>query len=73
MEGIVSERQEWFKTMQIYRFQRSDLAFSLADRAIKSMMVLLGDDERYWVVTMADGERLIRAGYEVAPPVGCTR
>jgi len=55
--------------MTIYRFRQSELAFSFADRATKSMLVVLGDDERYWVVTMADAERLIRAGYEAAPRI----
>jgi len=55
--------------MQIYRFRRYELAESFADHAVKSMMVLLGDDERYWVVTMANAERLLRAGYEAAPRI----
>lgn len=36
------------------------------NRAAKMMMIVLGDDDRYWVVTPADGERLILAGYEYA-------
>ena len=56
-----------FDKIQISRFQNPELAFNLADRAFKPMMVLLGDDDRYWVVRMSDAERLLRAGYEVAP------
>lgn len=37
-----------------------------ANRASKMMMIVLGDDDRYWVVTPADGERLVRAGFEYA-------
>ena len=29
-------------------------------------MVILGDAEEFWVVTMAEAERLIKAGYEPA-------
>jgi hypothetical protein len=58
-----------FKEMTIYRLRRDEPAYRFSDRAIKAMMVILGDDERYWVVTMADAERLLRAGYEVAPRV----
>jgi hypothetical protein len=53
--------------MHIERFIRMDLAVSFAARAVKGMMVIMGDDARYWVVSMADGERLIRMGYEALP------
>jgi hypothetical protein len=56
-----------FEKMTIYRFRNQGLADSFADHATKTLMVIMGDDERFWVVTMADGERLIRGGYEVAP------
>jgi hypothetical protein len=56
-----------FEKMPIYRFRRYELAASCVDHAVKPMMILLGDDERYWVVTLANAERLLRAGYEVAP------
>ena len=55
-----------FEKMTIYRFLAAERAFSFADHAVKPMMVLLGDDERYWVVRMADAERLLRAGFEAA-------
>ena len=69
MESAMTLTREDFEKMTIYRFRLSELAFSFADRATKSMLVVLGDDERYWVVTMADAERLIRAGYEAAPRI----
>ena len=50
----------------IYRFSAPGLASAFAGRCVKAMTVLLGDDERWWVVTMADSERLLRAGYEAA-------
>jgi len=48
------------------RFKSRELAFSFAYRAAKPMRVMLGDDERYWVVTPADASRLERWGYEYA-------
>ena len=49
------------------RFRDRDLAYRYSDRhAVKATLVILGDDGRFWVVSMADGERLIRAGYMVA-------
>lgn len=38
----------------------------VADNALIPMAVMMGDDERFWVVTMADAQRLDRAGYEWA-------
>ena len=49
-----------------FRFTRRDLAFANADRSGKGRAVLLGDDGRYWVVTLADAARLERWGYEFA-------
>lgn len=37
-----------------------------ADKATKPMMVILGDDDKFWVTTPANAERLHRAGYEYA-------
>ena len=58
-----------FEKTQIYRFRRYDSAERFADHDVKSMIVLLGDDERFWVVTMANVERSLRAKYELAPRV----
>lgn len=33
----------------------------------KSLRIFMGDDETFWIVTMADGERLLAAGYEEMP------
>lgn len=30
----------------------------------KSLRIFMGDDRLFWVVTMAEGERLLNAGYE---------
>ncbi|SNX54868.1 hypothetical protein [Thermoanaerobacterium sp. RBIITD] len=47
-----------------YKFESRELAFSFANRCIKSMAVMLGDDENFWVVTLADAAVLEKAGYE---------
>lgn len=47
-----------------FRFSDQAVAFAFASRSM--MAVILGDDEKYWVVTLADGARLLRAGYEAA-------
>jgi hypothetical protein len=41
-------------------------AFSFAARCLKSMWVMLGDDDRFWVVCPADASRLEKQGYEYA-------
>jgi hypothetical protein len=49
-----------------FRFSNFADARDFADRARKSMVILLGDDERYWVVSLALGEELLKSGYELA-------
>lgn len=49
------------------RFHSEPLAWSFCDRCIKAHMVILGDASLFWVVTMAEAERLMKAGYEAAP------
>jgi hypothetical protein len=36
------------------------------NHAVKPMTVILGDDGKFWVVTVAEGERLHRQGYSYA-------
>ena len=33
----------------------------------KMLRIFMGDDQLFWVVTMADGERLLRGGLEEWP------
>lgn len=54
------------KKITRFEFTNRNHAFSFADRAYKMHIVILGDNERFWVVSMADGEYLIRRGYEAA-------
>jgi hypothetical protein len=49
-----------------YRFIERGHAFGFAQRGTKPLRVMLGDDERFWVVTPADAARLERGGYEYA-------
>jgi hypothetical protein len=48
----------------MFKFSKQQIAQDFADRAVKAMMIILGDDMKFWVVTMAEGEHLIRSGYE---------
>jgi hypothetical protein len=48
------------------RFRDRRLAFDWAAHAVRSQVVLHGDDGRYWVVSPADAARLERLGYEYA-------
>lgn len=40
-------------------------AREFSNRTNKASAIILGDDGKYWVVTLAEMERLLRAGYEV--------
>lgn len=46
------------------KFSSEGRARSYSYRTIKPTRIFLGDDNKYWVVGMADGERLLKAGYE---------
>ncbi|AYO30613.1 hypothetical protein D2962_08245 [Biomaibacter acetigenes] len=64
MVNINEKIQEIIKAA--YKFKSREKAFSFANRCIKSMAVMMGDDERFWVVTLTDAARLEKAGYEWA-------
>ena len=49
-----------------WAFRNLDNATSFASHATTPQRVMLGDDERFWVVTPADASRLERAGFEYA-------
>jgi len=51
---------------RIHRFVERRNAFGFAAHAVKTLWVMLGNDERYWVVTPADAARLEAMGYEYA-------
>ena len=50
----------------IYRFSSLANATSFSQRCVKIMMIILGDDEKFWVVTPAHATRLMKEGYELA-------
>jgi hypothetical protein len=49
----------------VFKFNNFLNVKDFADRAIKSIAILLGDDGKYWVVTLGLGEELIKSGYEL--------
>ena len=49
-----------------FRLHSIESARSLAYGATKPQRIMLGDHPELWVVTPADAERLVRAGYEYA-------
>ncbi len=53
-------------TRRVSRFTRLDLARSYANRCKKLHLVLLGDDDRYWVDVPRVTDALHLAGYEYA-------
>ena len=52
--------------MKIDKLSKLESAKRWADNCIKAHMVILGDDGKYWVVSFADAQRLVKQGYELA-------
>ena len=48
------------------KFQNYVNAESFSNRTIKASVIMLGDDNRFWVVNLATMEKLLNAGYEMA-------
>lgn len=48
----------------MYKFSNYQAAINFASRTDKPMLIIQGDDSKFWVVTMAKGEQLISQGYE---------
>jgi len=53
-------------TKRAFKFNTYAAARSFSLKTIKATAVLLSDDGMFWVVSLADTERLTRAGYEIA-------
>lgn len=49
--------------MSKFKFYANARSFS--NRTIKASAIILGDDGLYWVVTLAEMERLLKTGYEL--------
>ena len=52
--------------MKVYKFTSKILAGGFAGRCGKAMAVMVGTDQKFWVVTLAQMEKLLVAGLEVA-------
>jgi hypothetical protein len=50
----------------VAKFRDLALAQSFAYRCTKTMMIVLGDDELFWVTTFAGAQRFVNQGYELA-------
>jgi len=48
------------------KFSTQDAAKSYSKHTVKMSMIILGDDERFWVVTPAAASALVKAGFEYA-------
>lgn len=48
------------------KFHSHKTAEQFSNRTYKMSVVMVGDDRKYWVVTLAEMERMLKAGYEVA-------
>ena len=48
------------------KFKSYGLAQSFSHRTEKMSAIVLGDDGRFWVVTLGKMEGLLKAGYELA-------
>jgi len=50
----------------IAKFNTLGYAESFSGRMIKASAIILGCDGLFWVVTLAEMERMLRASYELA-------
>ena len=48
------------------KFNSRQTAISFKNHTIPMSTIILGDDNKYWVVTIGKMESLLRAGYELA-------
>ena len=54
------------KTTKVFKFRHLGTAQDFANNCNKMHGVILGDDARFWVVSMAAFDRLLKGGYEAA-------
>jgi len=62
----IQSNGEVMKTKKIFKFTALHTARLFTDHCKKMQGIILGDDQRFWVVCMADFDRMIKAGYEAA-------
>jgi len=51
---------------RMYKFRKLNTARNFANHCNGTMLIVLGDDDRFWVGVPPDTEKLIEAGYEYA-------
>jgi len=65
-----TQTNKTYQTMKaiekIFKFSSLDLARSFANRAEKMQLVILGDDDKYWVASPRVTEKLHKEGYQYA-------
>ena len=54
------------KKENIFKFNTLAAAKRFSQSTIKASVIMLGDDELFWVVSLATMVRLMRGGYELA-------
>jgi len=47
------------------KFNDLNLARGFKNRTTKASAIIMGDDQKYWVVSLREIERLLKAGYEL--------
>ena len=52
--------------MKKMKFRNIETAMRASEKTIKPSVVILGDDNLYWLVSLAQGQRLVNLGYEIA-------
>lgn len=51
-------------TGKVYKFNSLTNAQSFRDRLTKTAIIIMGDDNRYWVALGRDADCLLKQGYE---------
>lgn len=50
----------------VFKFNNFTNARDFAERGRKPMVIILGDDQVFWVTSLAIGEVLLKLGYQLA-------
>jgi hypothetical protein len=61
-----AQLQAWQRAGQLSVFSDRVTAESACEHAVKSLWIVLGDDEHYWVTTPRLAAELERLGYQLA-------
>jgi hypothetical protein len=51
---------------RMLQYSSLQYAKAFSNRSKEATMIILGDNQKFWVVNLAQGERLLKAGYELA-------